>query len=178
MLSKGVGSRPSQPPCLQDDCPFLHLRHSPLAPQISLLPLMQAWDFVKEVASGTELPAGDFGPYFHVVHRMGVELPTAPCWKSHLLQQLLADREKASPALEALYLYVPGTLRPHLVTGEMTKASEFREVRSLTLSGCAQYLLHSGRGVGRRLRLSDMVVPCTLMKLGTQLPRGIHGRSQ
>ena len=38
------------------------------------------------------------------------------------------DPLKSKPALESLYLYVPGTLRPHLLSGELTKASEFREV--------------------------------------------------
>ncbi|KAL1511572.1 hypothetical protein AB1Y20_006366 [Prymnesium parvum] len=88
----------------------------------------QAWDYVREVCTGTEAPDGEFGPGFHIVHTISSTLPSAPCWRAHLLEHLLKDKQRSKPALEALYLYVPGTLRPHLVSGELSKASEFREV--------------------------------------------------
>jgi len=88
----------------------------------------QAWGYAREVCVGTECADEGFGPGFYVVHQINSQLPSTPHWKSHMLDVLLQDPEKSRPALQSLYLYVPGTLRPHLLSGELSKASEFREV--------------------------------------------------
>lgn len=95
--------------------------------QVVLSP--QAWDYVKDVCEGTPCPTHpEFGPGFAVVSKMTRPMNQGPQWRSHLIQALRTDKERARPALQTMYLYVPGTCRPHLLSGKLYKASEFREV--------------------------------------------------
>ena len=89
----------------------------------------EAWDMVSPVCSADTLPKHkDFGPGFKVVTKCTTTLRKPPHWRVLLQEQVLSQEEVPKEALDALYLYVPGPLRSHLVSGKVMQASQFREV--------------------------------------------------
>ena len=91
----------------------------------------QAWGYVREQCSGTQLPAdGAFGPGFHVVTKCHKPPHLPPHWREVLERTMsLASASATSDALNSFYTYAPGPMRPHLVSGKVrTAASQFREV--------------------------------------------------
>ena len=73
----------------------LHERYATVPPQASsgqLVVSPEAWAYAREICTGSELPDSEFGPGFHVVHRITTTLPSAPHWKQHLLELMLQAR--------------------------------------------------------------------------------------
>ena len=115
----------------------------------------QAWELVKGVCTGRECELDpEFGPGFQVITRCEKLKTMPPHWRKLLEDQLLLETsgsfEKPMAALSALYLYVPGPMRMHLVSadtvieGKVVKAthaaSQFREVTMMFIRiGGLQY---------------------------------------
>ena len=91
----------------------------------------EAWALVMRHCSGSMISpgrAGKFRPGFHVISKCFRPPPLPPHWRMVLEEQLRQSPEFPSETLRSCYLYAPGPMRPHLVTGKLSAASQFREV--------------------------------------------------
>ena len=89
----------------------------------------QAWKLVETVCDGYELPADPaFGPGFHVVTKSRKPPPLPAHWRVVLEAQMKTASVVPAEALRNMWVYAPGPMRPHLISGKLGAASQFREV--------------------------------------------------
>ena len=90
----------------------------------------QAWEMIRGECAGRRLPqTAPFADGYYVVTRCSQPPPLPPHWREVLEVQMGAASPVPKEALSNFYLYAPGPMRPHLVSGKVeTAASQFREV--------------------------------------------------
>ena len=106
----------------------------------------EAWALVQPHCVGTAVPnvkTGNFGPGFKIITKCHRQPPLPPHWRAVLEEQLKSSPVVPEEALRSFYVYAPGPLRPHLVTGKLQAASQFREV---TMMFCRIGGLHYSDG--------------------------------
>ena len=88
-----------------------------------------AWKLVSGQCSGSALPDDGFGPGFYVITKCNSKPKLPPHWRVVLEEQMCKETPVPHAALNSFYLYAPGPMRNHMVSGKMrTAASQFREV--------------------------------------------------
>ena len=89
----------------------------------------EAWDYVRGHCSGTQVATDPkFGPGFYVVTKCHDKPPLPPHWRVILQDQMKATSPPPKSALDNFYVYAPGPMRPHLVSGKLSAASDRKSV--------------------------------------------------